>query len=104
MDDLPEIADDLGTAIGIIATPAAVAQDVADRLVDAGITSVLNFAPAIITVPPTASLRKVDLAVELQILSFYQQRRPAPGKPASKAEQRRKARGQGTPTSGVVTG
>jgi redox-sensing transcriptional repressor len=62
-------------AIGIIATPAAVAQDVADRLVAAGISSVLNFAPAVINVPEGGSLRKVDLAVELQILSFYQQRR-----------------------------
>ena len=75
MDDLPMIAADQHVAIGIIATPAVAAQDVADRLVAAGISSILNFAPAIITVPPEASLRKVDLALELQILSFYQQRR-----------------------------
>jgi redox-sensing transcriptional repressor len=89
LDDLPEIAAEHDVAIGIIATPAAVAQDVADKLVAAGITSVLNFAPAVIAVPEGGSLRKVDLAVELQILSFYQQRRagvlpadadaPAPG-------------------------
>ena len=77
VDDLPRLADDLHIAIGIIATPAGVAQDVADRLVAAGVTSVLNFAPAVVTVPEGASLRKVDLAVELQILSFYQQRRAA---------------------------
>ena len=47
----------------------------ADRLVAAGVTSILNFAPAVISVPRGVSLRKVDLAVELQILSFYQQRR-----------------------------
>ncbi len=47
----------------------------ADRLVAAGVTSILNFAPAVLTVPRGVSLRKVDLAVELQILSFYQQRR-----------------------------
>src|SRR3954470_15616144 len=75
IDDLPEIARDLHAAIGIIATPAVAAQDVADRLVAAGITSILNFAPSIISVPPEASLRKVDLALELQILSFYQQQR-----------------------------
>jgi redox-sensing transcriptional repressor len=75
MDDLPDIARELHIAIGIIATPAVAAQDVAERLVAAGITSILNFAPAIITVPPEASLRKVDLALELQILSFYQQQR-----------------------------
>ena len=60
--------------IGIIATPAGAAQDVADAMVDAGIKSILNFAPSLITVPSDVSLRKVDLAVELQILSFYQQR------------------------------
>ncbi len=74
MDDLPAIAAERGVAIGIIATPAAVAQDVADHLVAAGINSVLNFAPTVLNVPVEASIRKVDLAVELQILSFYQQR------------------------------
>ena len=47
----------------------------ADRLVDAGVTSILNFAPTVVSAPPGVSLRKVDLAIELQILSFYQQRR-----------------------------
>jgi redox-sensing transcriptional repressor len=75
IDDLPEVVGELGTVIGIIATPAAAAQDVADRLVEAGVTSILNFAPALITVPDGISVRKVDLAVELQILSFYQQHR-----------------------------
>src|SRR4051812_31278709 len=73
--ELPALAEEFGIAIGIIATPASVAQAVAARLVAAGIASVLNFAPAVISVPDAASLRKVDLAVELQILSFYQQRR-----------------------------
>jgi redox-sensing transcriptional repressor len=75
LDELPELAQEHNIAIGIIATPASVAQDVADRLVAAGVASILNFAPAVISVPESSSLRKVDLAVELQILSFYQQRR-----------------------------
>ena len=75
IDELPAIAGEVGAAIGIIATPASAAQDVADRMVAAGITSILNFAPAVISVPSGTSLRKVDLAVELQILSFYQQQR-----------------------------
>ena len=75
VDDLPVVAAELSLAIGIIATPASAAQDVADRLVAAGVSSVLNFAPTVIAVPEQVSLRKVDLAVELQILSFYQQRR-----------------------------
>jgi redox-sensing transcriptional repressor len=75
LDELPELAAALGIAIGIIATPAAAAQEVADRLVAAGVGSILNFAPAVISVPEGTSLRKVDLALELQILSFYQERR-----------------------------
>ena len=75
LDDLPDIVSSLSNVIGIIATPATGAQEVADRLVAAGVTSILNFAPAVLTVPRGVSLRKVDLAVELQILSFYQQRR-----------------------------
>lgn len=75
LDDLPRIVAERGIAIGVIATPAAAAQEVADRLVAAGVVSVLNFAPAVLSVPEEVSLRKVDLATELQILSFYQQRR-----------------------------
>lgn len=75
IDELEQIAADHHIDIGIIATPATVAQDVADRLIAAGVSSILNFAPTIVAVPPEVSLRKVDLAVELQILSFYQQRK-----------------------------
>ena len=74
LDDLAEIARTEHVAIGIIATPAAAAQDVADTLVEAGVTSILNFAPTVLSVPDHVSLRKVDLSIELQILSFYQQR------------------------------
>jgi redox-sensing transcriptional repressor len=73
--ELATVAKELGIAIGIIATPAGAAQDVAQVLVNAGVSSILNFAPTVIAVPDDVSLRKVDLAVELQILSFYQQRR-----------------------------
>ncbi len=75
LDDLPAIAAEEQIAIGIVATPASSAQEVADLLVAAGVTSILNFAPAVISVPRGVSLRKVDLSIELQILSFYQQLR-----------------------------
>src|SRR5436305_901364 len=75
LDDMPGVVQREGVAIGIIATPAAVAQEVADRLVAAGVSSILNFAPVVLSVPPDVSLRKVDLSIELQILSYYQQRR-----------------------------
>lgn len=86
IDELPAIVAELGTCIGVMATPAAVAQEVTDRLVAAGVCSILNFAPAVVTVPSGVVLRKVDLAVELQILSFYQQRRsPTPTMSAASA-------------------
>jgi redox-sensing transcriptional repressor len=78
LDDLPDIVPARGGTIGVIATPAVAAQQAADRLVRAGVTSILNFAPIVLTVPRGVSLRKVDLAVEMQILSFYQQRRVGP--------------------------
>lgn len=58
-------------AIGIIATPADAAQSVAERLVAAGINSILNFAPTVIKVPASVTVRQVDLATELQILAYY---------------------------------
>jgi redox-sensing transcriptional repressor len=79
LDDLDRLVAERSVAIGVIATPAPAAQDVADRLVAAGVGSILNFAPAVVTVPEGVSIRKVDLATELQILSFYQQHRvPVP--------------------------
>ena len=75
IDDLDALVANREVAIGVIATPAAAAQEVTDRLVAAGVGSILTFAPAVVTVPSGVSLRKVDLATELQILSFYQQHR-----------------------------
>ena len=61
--------------IGVIATPARAAQSVADQLVAAGVTGILNFAPCVLSVPEGVDVRKVDLAVELQILSFHEHRK-----------------------------
>ena len=72
-DRLAEVVAEHAINIGVIATPAAAAQTVADELTAAGVRSILNFAPTVISVPDDVSLRKVDLAVEMQILSFYQQ-------------------------------
>jgi len=75
--EIPRIVREHDVAIGLICTPAAAAQDVADAMVEAGVRSILNFAPAHITVPAAVSLRKVDLSIELQILAFYEQRKAA---------------------------
>jgi redox-sensing transcriptional repressor len=77
VDELPEVVSELDIAIGVIATPAHAAQAVCDQLVDCGVTSILNFAPTVLVVPDGVDVRKVDLAIELQILSFYQLRKPA---------------------------
>ncbi len=77
VDDLAQVVQARDISIGVIATPAAAAQSAADALVAVGVTSLLNFAPTVIAVPPGISVRKVDLAVELQILSYYEQRRAA---------------------------
>lgn len=73
--DLPRITAGEDGVIGIIATPGQAAQDVADALVTCGVRSILNFTTAVLQVPDEIAVRKVDLSVELQILSFYQQHR-----------------------------
>jgi len=74
-EHLEQIVSEHDVAIGVIATPALAAQDVADRMVGCGITSILNFAPSVIAVPDGVDVRKVDLSIELQILAFHEQRK-----------------------------
>jgi redox-sensing transcriptional repressor len=75
IDELGQAAVEEAIAIGVIATPASAAQAVADELVAAGVTSILNFAPCVLSVPANVDVRKVDLAIELQILSFHEHRK-----------------------------
>ncbi|MGA7207164.1 MAG: redox-sensing transcriptional repressor Rex [Specibacter sp.] len=63
----------------VLALPAGVAQSVCDRVVDAGVHSILSFAPVALTVPEHVNLRKVDMATELQILAYHAQRLQEPG-------------------------
>jgi redox-sensing transcriptional repressor len=74
IDELAHIVQARRVNIGVVATPPAAAQDAAERLVRAGVTSILNFAPVVLSVPRSIEVRKVDLAVELQILSYHEQR------------------------------
>jgi redox-sensing transcriptional repressor len=76
-NEVERIVKEREISIAIIATTAGAAQDAADRLVSAGVKSILNFAPTVLQVPDDVSLRKVDLSIELQILSFYEQRKSA---------------------------
>ena len=71
LEDLEDIVSARGISIAIIATPAAAAQDVADRVTRSGIRSILNFAPSVLQVPEDVEVRRVDLSTELQILTFH---------------------------------
>lgn len=71
LDDFEEELASDPPAIGVIATPAADAQSVADRMVQADIRAILNFASRVLTVPPGVLLRDVDLSIELQVISFH---------------------------------
>jgi redox-sensing transcriptional repressor len=75
IDELPQVVASRQVAIGVVAVPADAAQDVADRLVKAGVTSVLNFSPVVLSLPFGIHVRTVDLALELQILSYHEQQR-----------------------------
>jgi redox-sensing transcriptional repressor len=72
---LPQVVLSTGASIGVIATPETAAQEVCDVMVRNGITSILNFAPVLIEVPAGVDVRRVDLATELQILAFHEQRK-----------------------------
>ncbi|MGL5811458.1 MAG: redox-sensing transcriptional repressor Rex [Nocardioides sp.] len=81
--DLERIVREHDVSIGVIATPARAAHDVADAMVAAGITSILNFAPVVLNVPGGIDVRKVDLSIELQILAYHEQRKTVAGGAAS---------------------
>jgi redox-sensing transcriptional repressor len=73
--DIEAVVVEQKAMIGAITVPATAAQDICDRLVAAGVTSILNFAPVVLNVPEGVDVRKVDLSIELQILAFHAQRR-----------------------------
>ena len=85
MDELATLRAADRPDIGVITTPGWAAQGVADLLVRAGVTSLLNFAPRVLTVPAAVNLRYVDLSIELQVLGFYRARDGEPGRDAAQA-------------------
>ncbi len=72
IDQLPGVVQRLDIDIAVLSTTAECAQQVVDRLVTAGVTSILNLSPAVLSVPPGVTVRSVDLAAEMQILSFHE--------------------------------
>ncbi|ALE93160.1 REX family transcriptional regulator [Arthrobacter alpinus] len=77
--DLEEVLAKTRANMVVLALPASVAQSVCDRVVDAGVHSILSFAPVVLNVPDYVNLRKVDMATELQILAYHAQRLQVPG-------------------------
>lgn len=77
IDQLERVFSENANSIAVLAVPESVAQGICDRVVGAGVTSILNFAPTVLQVPSSVELRKVDLSIELQILAFYEQRKLA---------------------------
>ena len=75
MNDLEALVAGTPGCIGVVAVPASAAQAVTDRLVSAGVVSILTFAPVSLDVPDAVAVRKVDLAVELQILAYHERAR-----------------------------
>jgi len=67
---LPELVAQLQIEIGMIAAPAAQAQVAADQLVAAGVSGILNFAPVTLSLPPGVSMVSVDLARELEQVTY----------------------------------
>ena len=70
IDKIEEVVSKIGTQIGAITVPTSSAQDIADKLVRAGVSAILNFAPKVLNVPPEVELRNVDLSVNLEVLTF----------------------------------
>lgn len=84
LDEMREFVRTHKVHIGVLAVPSTAAQSVADDLVAAGIGSLLNFAPVVLTAAKGVTVRNVDLGVELQILGYHEQARGQAAKPTSR--------------------
>ncbi len=83
MDEIAALRPAECPDIGVITTPGWAAQQVADLLIQVGVTSLLNFAPRVLAVPAQVHLRYVDLSIELQVLGFYRARNEGDRKEAA---------------------
>lgn len=74
IDDLEDNLENI--TVAILTVPVSEAQSITDRLVKAGISGILNFTPARITVPENVRVHHIDLAVELQSLAYFMKHYP----------------------------
>ncbi len=73
MDELRDFVEKHGVKMAILTVPAAAAQEVANLLVNAGIAGILNFSPIVLSVPEEVMVNNVNLAIELENLSYFTQ-------------------------------
>ena len=71
MKHLPEFVRQHGVRMSILSVPAAVAQAVANQLIEAGVMGILNFSPIVLAVPEEVMVNNVNLAIELENLSYF---------------------------------
>jgi redox-sensing transcriptional repressor len=71
MEHLPDVVRLQGVRMAILAVPAAAAQEVTNQLVAAGIVGILNFSPIVLSVPEEVMVNNVNLAIELENLSYF---------------------------------
>jgi redox-sensing transcriptional repressor len=77
LSELPQVAAELDITVGITAVPASAAQDVADALVAAGVTGILNFAPHRLRVPPDVYVEDVDMTTSLEKAAYFSRKHRA---------------------------
>jgi redox-sensing transcriptional repressor len=73
MNELPEFVQKQNVKMAILTVPAVAAQTVANQLIDAGVTGILNFSPIVLSVPEEVMVNNVNLAIELENLSYFTQ-------------------------------
>jgi len=71
IDELPKFIAEHGVKMAILSVPVAVAQETADKLIECGVMGILNFAPIVLAVPEDVMVNNVNLAIELENLSYF---------------------------------
>lgn len=71
MERLEEVVRDRAVRMAIVTVPATAAQEVTNRLVACGIAGILNFSPIVLQVPEDVTVNNVNLAIELENLSYF---------------------------------
>ncbi len=71
LDELPKFIAEHGVKMAILSVPVAVAQEMANKLIECGVMGILNFAPIVLAVPEDVMVNNVNLAIELENLSYF---------------------------------